>query len=67
MKNMQLGYTIQDSKLAKFGIQKLRVYLSGENLFEIHNTPGGWDPEENGDYWSYPFVRNYSFGVNLVF
>ncbi len=67
MKNMQLGYTLQDSKLAKVGIQKLRVYLSGENLFEIHNTPGGWDPEENGNYWTYPFVRNYSFGVNLVF
>ncbi|WP_417130505.1 SusC/RagA family TonB-linked outer membrane protein, partial [Parabacteroides faecis] len=64
LKNLQLGYTIPSSVTAKIGLQKLRVYFSGEDLFEIHNTPGGWDPEEDGKITSYPFARNYSFGVN---
>ena len=67
LKNLQLGYTIPSSVTAKIGLQKLRVYFSGEDLFEIHNTPGGWDPEEDGQITSYPFARNYSFGVNVVF
>ncbi|WP_233587697.1 TonB-dependent receptor [Parabacteroides sp. AF18-52] len=67
LKNLQLGYTIPSSVTAKIGLQKLRVYFSGEDLFEIHNTPGGWDPEEDGKITSYPFARNYSFGVNVVF
>lgn len=67
LKNLQLGYTIPSSVTAKIGLQKLRVYFSGEDLFEIHNTPGGWDPEEDGQITSYPFARNYSFGVNIVF
>lgn len=67
MKNLQFGYTFPKSLLSKCGIQRLRVYFSGENLAEIHNTPGGWDPEENGSYWNYPFTRNYSIGLNLTF
>lgn len=67
LKNLQLGYTIPSSVTAKIGLQKLRVYFSGEDLFEIHNTPGGWDPEEDGKITSYPFARNYSFGFNVVF
>ncbi len=67
IKNVQIGYTLPESTITKLGIQKLRFYVSGENIAEIHNTPGGWDPEENGDYWSYPFTRNYSIGINLTF
>lgn len=67
MKNLQIGYTLPISVVSKIGLQKLRIYFSGEDLFEIHNTPGGWDPEEDGNYVSYPFSRNYSFGVNVVF
>ena len=67
MKNLQLGYTIPSSVTAKIGLEKLRVYFSGEDLFEIHNSPGGWDPEEDGSYTSYPFSRNFSLGVNIAF
>lgn len=67
MKNLQLGYTIPSSVTAKVGLEKLRVYFSGEDLFEIHNSPGGWDPEEDGSYTSYPFSRNFSLGVNIAF
>lgn len=67
LKNLQIGYTIPASLTSKIGLEKLRVYFSGEDLFEVHNSPGGWDPEENGDYVTYPFSRNFSFGVNVAF
>lgn len=65
MKNLQVGYTFS---LHSVKIDKIRVYFSGEDLFEFHNAPGGWDPEDlNGNYVDYPFTRNYSFGASLVF
>lgn len=67
LKNLQFGYTIPAQLTSKIGLEKLRIYFSGEDLFEIHNTPGGWDPEEDGYINTYPFARNYSFGVNVVF
>lgn len=67
LKNFQLGYTIPNRLTEKAGIEKVRVYFSGEDLFEIHNVPGGYDPENTGSYNNYPFTRNYSFGVNIVF
>ena len=68
LKNLQLGYTIPTNITTKAGLQKVRIYFSGEDLFEVHNTPSGWDPEEDsGSITSYPFTRNYSFGINVVF
>ncbi len=67
LKNLQIGYTIPQHITRKALLEKVRVYFSGEDLFEIHNTPGGWDPEEGGTITSYPFARNFSLGVNLVF
>ncbi|GAA4317772.1 TonB-dependent receptor [Mucilaginibacter gynuensis] len=67
MKNLQVGYTIPKRFTQKMKIDKIRLYFSGEDLFEFHNAPGGWDPEESGSYVSYPFTRNYSFGASIVF
>ncbi len=67
LKNLQIGYTIPKIHTLKWKMEKVRVYFSGEDLFEIHNAPGGWDPENGGSYVSYPFARYYSFGVNVVF
>ncbi len=67
MKNLQLGYTIPKGITQKAKLERIRVYFSGEDLFEFHNTPGGWDPEEGGTYREYPFARNYSVGLNFVF
>jgi len=67
MKNLQLGYTIPKEITQKANLETIRVYFSGEDLFEFHNTPGGWDPEEGGTYREYPFARNYSVGLSLVF
>lgn len=67
LKNLQLGYTIPQKITQKMHISRLRVYFSGNDLFEIHNVPFHYDPEMNGSYSSYPFMRYYSFGLNLNF
>lgn len=67
LKNIQLGYTLPATLTAKINLEKIRFYFSGEDVFEIHNVPGGYDPENGGYYSSYPFSRLFSFGINLVF
>ncbi|MDD4532477.1 MAG: SusC/RagA family TonB-linked outer membrane protein [Bacilli bacterium] len=67
LKNIQVGYTLPNHLTKKAGINKLRFYFSGEDIFEVHNVPGGYDPENTGRYNNYPFTRNFSFGANIVF
>lgn len=75
-KNITLGYTLPKSVLNKLHINHLRVYVSGENLFEFTNGKIPVDPEttiykssSNGHYSfgkSYPFTRTLSFGLQLT-
>lgn len=62
LKNVQIGYTFSFSK-AK--IEKLRLTLSGQNLFTITNYRV-FDPENELSVVSFPNVAVYSFGVNLT-
>lgn len=73
MRNMQIGYTLPKQWLAKAGINRLRVYLSIDNLFTITGFDGV-DPESAYNMKDlsvassyYPLTRNYSLGVNLSF
>lgn len=67
LKNLTFGYTLPAQMTKKVGVDRLRVYFSGNDLFEIHNIPFDWDPEEGGSYAGYPFARYFSFGLNLNF
>ncbi|WP_243348100.1 SusC/RagA family TonB-linked outer membrane protein [Parabacteroides sp. FAFU027] len=75
MKNITFGYTLPKTFVKKMSVEKLRVYFSGNDLFEITKTKDGWDPEAtaedpfggtNGSN-AYPFMRTYSFGLDLTF
>jgi TonB-linked SusC/RagA family outer membrane protein len=67
MKNATLGYVIPVSLTKKAGIEKLQVFVSGTNLFVIHNNQFDYDPEQNNStYWEYPIQRTITFGVNVT-
>ena len=74
LQNIQVGYTIQEDGLKGSGISKLRVYLTGNNLFTITDYTG-YDPSaSNGspigagvDKGFYPVASSYLIGVNLNF
>lgn len=64
-KNIQLGYTIPQNLTKKILIERLKFYVSIDNLFTITRFPG-LDPEV-GATVGYPLVRQYSIGVDLSF
>ena len=64
-KNLQLGYTIPANITRKFWVERLKFYVSFENLFTITSFPG-LDPEV-GATVGYPSLRQYSLGVELAF
>jgi hypothetical protein len=45
LKNAQLGYTLPASLTNRAKIQKVRVYLTGQNLLTITGMKNGMDPE----------------------
>ena len=68
LKNAQLGYTFSSNVTDKLRIQRLRLYLSGSNLFTISSLFQGLDPEGNdGRISDFPVLRIINFGVNIVF
>ncbi|MDB5091582.1 MAG: hypothetical protein JWR09_5576 [Mucilaginibacter sp.] len=71
LKNLTVGYSFNMPFLKKIGIERLRFYFSGEDLWESDHLPQGFDPEGLGGSWGpgkvYPFQRGYSFGLNAKF
>ena len=77
LKNVTLGYTIPKQITSKIGISKIRVYVSGTNLFTLTKYPGtdpeigqvvASDPSTNGvDRGLYPASRTFTTGINVTF
>lgn len=68
LKNIQLGYTLPADLTRKAGIERVRVYCSGQDLWESTNTFDQYDPEmpSNASY-RYPFTRGFTMGANITF
>lgn len=66
LKNLQVGYTLPKKVLNKIGIEKIRIYYSGENLLTFHNMIVDIDPEQ-GNVGAYPTNRTNAFGVSVTF
>ena len=66
LKNITLGYNVPKNWLQKVGINKLRLYVTGENLFTFTNLIDGYDPETLNNL-TYPITKKISLGLNLTF
>ncbi|QZT38092.1 TonB-dependent receptor [Halosquirtibacter xylanolyticus] len=74
LKSIQLGYTFNNEWLKKIKMDKLRVYVSGQNLFTITDYTG-YDPEMVSqnvwnmgiDYGVYPSSKTYLLGLQVSF
>lgn len=74
--NITIGYTLPQRLTKKVGIQRFRIYVTGNNLAVITNYTG-YDPEvnvrrstpmtPNVDYSAYPRAKAYIAGVNVTF
>jgi hypothetical protein len=79
LKDVTLSYTIPKALINKYGIGQLKVFVSGQNLWEATGLYKYLDPDavgrrdnngnlkvdDNGSV--YPFTRSYSFGINVTF
>lgn len=66
LKNIQLGYSFP---LKKYGVEKLRLYVAGQDVCEFTSMLSVYDPEAgnqtNSNY--YPFFRTWTVGLNVSF
>ncbi|WP_316793962.1 TonB-dependent receptor [Pedobacter frigoris] len=70
VKNIALGYTLPAKLTKRINISRLRVFVSGENLYEFSTIKKYIDPEavnQGSSAWAYPFQRKYAVGLNLDF
>ncbi|MFV0521754.1 MAG: SusC/RagA family TonB-linked outer membrane protein [Mangrovibacterium sp.] len=65
LKNLQFGYTFPSSMMERVGISKLRLYVSGENLWTGTKLSKLYDPETLSNH--YPLSRTWSMGLNVTF
>lgn len=75
LKNLSIGYTLNDKLTNRMGIGKTRFYITGQNVFTFTGY-SGLDPELgytdgnrqiNVDYAQYPQSRTWTFGLNVTF
>ena len=80
VQNIQIGYAFNEKLMSKLGIEKLRIYASGNNLFTFTKyrgydpsaigggTDGRGEPIGSGiDKGFYPVAKTYLIGMNLNF
>ena len=76
LQSATIGYTFPEKWMSKIHVRKLRIYVTGTNLFCLTKY-SGYDPEVNTrrttpltpgvDYSAYPKSRGFVAGINLTF
>lgn len=77
LQNVTVSYTLPKSICQKISFQNIKVFFSGENLITWDHLPSatGLDPEtvrvndndtKNVLTWTYPFMKTFSFGINVT-
>ncbi len=71
LKNLQLGYTLPSALTTKANLSKVRIFVSGENLWTGTKTSEMFDPETisggaEGNGNAYPLSKIFSFGLSIT-
>jgi TonB-linked SusC/RagA family outer membrane protein len=67
VKQLTLGYSLPSAVAKNIKLQKLRVYVTGANLFTITSLNKSYDPETAASFGTYPLNKSLSFGVQATF
>ncbi len=66
LRNIQLGYNLPEKVTKKLKMERLRFYLSAQNVLTIKSKDfTGVDPENPN--FGYPIPLNVTFGINVSF
>ena len=82
VRNLTLGYNLSKQAIQKIKLKKVRMYISGQNLFTLTKYPG-FDPEVNSvsagastqannvsmgvDFFTAPQMRSLTCGIEVNF
>lgn len=68
LKTLIIGYTLPQIWTRKVKLEKVRLYFSGNDLWEATSIRDGFDPEMGpaSNTSGYPFARTWSFGLNVT-
>ena len=66
LKTLEVGYTLPNNWFGGMPFSMVRVYFTGQNLFNISDFKL-WDPEMGGNGLAYPLQRVYNLGLNVTF
>lgn len=66
LKNAEIAYTLEDARISQFGIDNVRFFVSGNNVFIWTKMA---EDKEGGSFSNvnYPITKSYSFGININF
>ena len=70
LKNLTLGYTLPTKLSKQVGFDRIRAYMSGNNLLTFKSKKLYVDPENTASgfvYFRAPAMRTVTFGVELGF
>ena len=69
IKDITLSYNLPKNIVRRAGIDNLKVYASGLNVYTFHKV-NFWDPERGEDglgYGIYPITKTFVIGLDLTF
>lgn len=66
LRDLSFGYNLPTAVLEKCKLSKLRLYLSGHNLFTLKSKTLTCKDPENPN-WAYPLATSVTFGVQVGF
>ncbi|TRX16039.1 SusC/RagA family TonB-linked outer membrane protein [Flavobacterium franklandianum] len=73
LKNAEIAYTFDESNssIKSWGIQNVRVFINGDNLYIWSKMPDDRESNFAGTGWAsqgaYPTVKRFNLGANIIF
>jgi TonB-linked SusC/RagA family outer membrane protein len=68
LKNAEIAYTFDNKWIHHFGVQNLKIYLNGNNIWSWSRMPD--DRESNfassGSIGAYPTMKRFNFGIKFT-
>jgi TonB-linked SusC/RagA family outer membrane protein len=65
LKNFTFGYSVPMKTIRHIGLQKVRVYAAGYNVWQFSKVPNVFDPEVLSA--NYPMMKSFAFGLQVTF
>ena len=67
LKSIELGYHLPQNITKPIGVERVRLYLNGNNLLTFDKMPIDTVDPEQPNVLAYPITKMFNFGVNVTF